>query len=324
MSFQIREWNRQNDWTIFARLSWSTAKATHSAYYQELVRENPGKTDEELFHAYKEELKEFDFDDERCMIFVVEVEGRFAGYVWVSIRNSRDSWDLNRPMWIYDITLDSDYRGRGLGKVLMRKAEEWAKAEKRNLGLFVHAHNEPAIRLYESEGYVVKSAPMTLRFSEKDGPRQLSTGLDFVECDYRKSKRAGQMARERFARLVRFSHDASEKEVATTYQNFVESYEGENLEQSRFLARREEGLCGLLWVGQAPFRREIGMIYEVIIPDSDKSEQQAFLTEAIRWSQKKELSALYTLLHAADDLDASVLESAGFVVPGYFMEKRLT
>ncbi len=287
------------------------------------MKTNPEKTGEELFRIYEEELKEFDFDNERCRVFVIEVERRFAGYVWLSIRDSRDSWELTRPMWIYDITLNPDYRGRGLGRVLMKQAEEWAVEQKRNLGLFVHAHNEPAIRLYEGKGYVVKSTPMTLRFSEMDSAPRLPRRLEFIEDDYRNNKRGKQIAHDRFARLVRFSEEANDEEIATAYQRFVDSYTSDELEHSRFVASREGKTIGVFWVGQAPFRKDVGMIYEHALVNSDRRVQQALLAKAVRWAQERGLSALYILLHAMDDFRPSVLESAGFVIPGYFMEKRL-
>lgn len=81
-----------------------------------------------------------------------------------------DLWLRVRPLsaeveaYVFDVELVPEARGKGLGRATMLAAEDAA----RGLGatvmrLNVFGHNRPAVRLYESLGYVVAGATMTCR-----------------------------------------------------------------------------------------------------------------------------------------------------------------
>ncbi len=95
-----------------------------------------------------------------------------------------DLWLRVRPLsaeveaYVFDVELVPEARGRGLGRATMLAAEDAA----RGLGatvmrLNVFGHNSPAVRLYESLGYVVAGATMTCRLDverptgDERGPR---------------------------------------------------------------------------------------------------------------------------------------------------------
>lgn len=80
--------------------------------------------------------------------FVIEVDGRVVGYIIVLIR-----WgNLGH---ILSLAIDPEYRGRGLGRLLLKEAIERIKREKevKVFRLEVRASNVPAIRLYKSLGF---------------------------------------------------------------------------------------------------------------------------------------------------------------------------
>ena len=63
--------------------------------------------------------------------------------------------------WVYDISVDADRRGQGLGRELI----DALHAAARDLGatsmaLNVFGHNTTAIRLYETSGYAVTAQQM--------------------------------------------------------------------------------------------------------------------------------------------------------------------
>lgn len=95
-----------------------------------------------------------------------------------------DLWLRVRPLsaeveaYVFDVELVPEARGKGLGRATMLAAEDAA----RGLGatvmrLNVFGHNRPAVRLYESLGYVVAGATMTCRLDverpsgDERGPR---------------------------------------------------------------------------------------------------------------------------------------------------------
>ncbi len=101
-----------------------------------------------------------DMLDENCKkagkIFVAEAQGRVVGFV--SVRREPD-WDgylssITDHAYISDLVVLSTYRRQGIGKILMQKAEEYA----RQLGMTVVkiavlSRNEPALHLYEQSGF---------------------------------------------------------------------------------------------------------------------------------------------------------------------------
>ena len=80
--------------------------------------------------------------------FVIEVDGKVVGYVIVLIR-----WgNLGH---ILSVAIDPKYRGRGLGRLLLKEAIESIRREKgvKVFRLEVRASNVPAIKLYRSLGF---------------------------------------------------------------------------------------------------------------------------------------------------------------------------
>jgi MFS family permease len=83
-------------------------------------------------------------------VFVIEAEGQPAGDLWVAERSD----DARRYLWVYDVHIQDEYRGRGYGKAAMVLAE--GEARRRGLsrvGLNVFGGNTTARRLYLSLGY---------------------------------------------------------------------------------------------------------------------------------------------------------------------------
>jgi ribosomal protein S18 acetylase RimI-like enzyme len=84
------------------------------------------------------------------LVFVVEAEGERVGELWLSEREN----DSRRVLWIFNIEVSEEHRGRGFGRAAMKLAEE--EAQRRGLShvaLNVFGGNEPARRLYRSLGY---------------------------------------------------------------------------------------------------------------------------------------------------------------------------
>ena len=81
---------------------------------------------------------------------VVTESGKAVGILWWAERTDRDPPDL----FIYDIAIDEDRRGRGLGTAAMRALQEVAaRRHVAAISLHVFATNDAAIRLYERLGY---------------------------------------------------------------------------------------------------------------------------------------------------------------------------
>ncbi|HAY85034.1 MAG TPA: hypothetical protein DCY42_08960 [Chloroflexi bacterium] len=82
-----------------------------------------------------------------------------AGYVWVGQVGS--TFTGKNQAFIINLYVDPEFRGQGIGSVLMRKAEEWARLHNLDrIGLSVAVHNRVAVELYEKEGYIAETVRM--------------------------------------------------------------------------------------------------------------------------------------------------------------------
>jgi ribosomal protein S18 acetylase RimI-like enzyme len=89
-------------------------------------------------------------EDETGAAYRIAVGEDHVGHLWVGERDG----DVGRMLWIYDITVHAEFRGRGYGREAMLLAED--EARRRGLplmGLNVFGRNEVARGLYRSLGY---------------------------------------------------------------------------------------------------------------------------------------------------------------------------
>jgi|SRR5579884_220123 len=92
------------------------------------------------------------------LVLVIEADGEPVGELWLAERR-----EMTQPcLFVYDIHLAEEYRGRGYGKVAMHFAEE--EARRRGLdrvALNVFGRNTVARRLYQSLGYEENAVSMS-------------------------------------------------------------------------------------------------------------------------------------------------------------------
>jgi len=89
-------------------------------------------------------------------ILVVEEKeengNQFAGYLWVGSRY--DPITQSDRAWLYEIALLPSYRGVGLGKEMLKRAENWSTQNGfQDLGLNVFHKNQTAREFYEKLGF---------------------------------------------------------------------------------------------------------------------------------------------------------------------------
>jgi GNAT superfamily N-acetyltransferase len=97
-------------------------------------------------------------NSDQCVFDVIH-DGHVVGTLWLA----RQTEGAQGAEWfIYDIVIDEQRRGQGLGRATMLAAEDYAKSHgASSLGLNVFGYNTVARDLYGSLGYVVQSQHMT-------------------------------------------------------------------------------------------------------------------------------------------------------------------
>jgi ribosomal protein S18 acetylase RimI-like enzyme len=97
------------------------------------------------------------------LLVILDDSGTDVGILWLGPHLDRPSDTL----YIWDITIDEGFRGRGFGRATMLAAEDVARqAGAIALSLNVFGPNTAARRLYESLGYEVTSLQMLKNLPE--------------------------------------------------------------------------------------------------------------------------------------------------------------
>ncbi len=92
------------------------------------------------------------------LLFRVEEDNQPVGSLWIG----PEPIDRSGSWWVFDITIDEQHRGRGLGKEAMLLAEREARSNgATKLGLNVFGNNTVVRHLYETLGYGVVAIRMS-------------------------------------------------------------------------------------------------------------------------------------------------------------------
>ncbi len=96
-------------------------------------------------------------------IMVLEAEGNAVGRLWVGHREI----DGRPVLYVWDVEIDPESRGRGFGRQAMRLVEETARARGlTRIDLNVFGGNQVARSLYRSLGYEERAVAMSLDLGE--------------------------------------------------------------------------------------------------------------------------------------------------------------
>lgn len=89
------------------------------------------------------------YNEDTNAVLIAKDNDNIIGYVYVQITSTENSLMQNKEALIDGLFIDSKYRGKGISKMLMSKAEEWAKKNNvKYLYVNVLEDNTKAIGLY--------------------------------------------------------------------------------------------------------------------------------------------------------------------------------
>ena len=88
-------------------------------------------------------------------VYTALAEGRFVGWIsLVYIPKIGSRWNGHGHVYVDELWVQPDYRGRGYAKALMKKADDLKKElDATGIRLYVNVNNPTAKKLYEGCGY---------------------------------------------------------------------------------------------------------------------------------------------------------------------------
>ncbi|MCM3781666.1 GNAT family N-acetyltransferase [Neobacillus mesonae] len=155
MEFGIRE-GLPSDYESVARLV-AQIQAIHAEARPDIFAEDPCP----MSQSYYLKL----LDDRYSKLYVVTAGDIITGYAVIRINKSplRSIYQDRRYISIDDLCVDESYRGRGMGRALLKHIFDYAKEiGAGSVELSVSEFNEGAIRLYESMGMSTRSRRMEI------------------------------------------------------------------------------------------------------------------------------------------------------------------
>ena len=113
-------------------------------------------SDEEAYQRYRKIEDEDPLDpfSDNHVVFILETNNdKRAGLIWLAKR--APFYAFKEPLvWIYNINIEQEHRGKRLALKLLEQAEKWTTENGYNqIGLHVIQNNKVARNLYATNGY---------------------------------------------------------------------------------------------------------------------------------------------------------------------------
>jgi ribosomal protein S18 acetylase RimI-like enzyme len=274
---------------------------------------------------HKQELQEFlDSKASNQVWLAKDKQGNYAGLIWAANRGFSDAWDPDPdPAWVYDIKVDPAHRRAGLGRQLLKTAEEWAADQGfQQIGLHVFAGNLPAINLYLTNQFKT-AATYYQKVIPKENQISGTATLKLIEADQEDFKAE---AYQFFADAISSHFQASEKEMQERYQNHLQRY--------GFFKDRHH----LMWATNPDGKKIGGVWFYPNKPDPEKPKyvwvQDAFSSEITNlprlynlvedWAHTEGINTIKALRILPSDKFNQALENNQYKTTNLFMQKALT
>jgi len=133
--------------------------------YANALQENMLGTQTEALEKAERHMNRFlpqHFNTPNHYIFNLIKEETKIGFLWLYVLNEKKS------AYLYDIYIQEQYRGNGLGKDAINVAENWVNQfDIVHFDLHVFGSNKNALRLYEKLGFEITSIYMRKELTSK-------------------------------------------------------------------------------------------------------------------------------------------------------------
>ena len=319
MPFTIRKAVSEEDFESYYRICFPL--------FKEKFYSNSDKSDDELFKDHRDELSKINFNNESNCLFVAHTENNtFSGAIWVGIREMGDYWDLptELPAWIYDIEVNPKFRGQGLGKQLMLKAENWAiEKELPKIGLHTSEDLVAAIKLYRFLNYDDFALILRKQLTKSKG-QLAETEFDIKALEKHDNISEFYSLRlETFRTLISDGENSTEDELAEKYPRFKQKPDFEDSNKIAFIAMDESNsFAGLIYGQREPDAAWIGDI-QIVPKYNGKNLRSLLLQRFEQWAKSEEYHEIAIFLNVKRDDILNLLQLNDYTKTNFFMSKQL-
>ena len=154
MDISIRE-ARETDLELVRKYTVETGWADFSESERKELEKDKEKWVRHLLEGFEKLSKR-----ENHRIFIAEDENHtFVGYLWVG--EGTNMMTGLKHGYIYDIFVKEELRGKGIGKILLEKAQSYCRERGYSrILLMVSVNNETAMKLYSKMGFKAEQTYM--------------------------------------------------------------------------------------------------------------------------------------------------------------------
>jgi ribosomal protein S18 acetylase RimI-like enzyme len=300
----------------------------------EATKENNGvdtsmPLDEQLRAHRTELLKFLESKQKTGIFFAVDDDHQPLGYVWVSERGYLDPWDFQpEPAWVYDLRVDSQRHGQGLGQALMQQAEAWAIQEGfKRIGLHVFGENQPAIRLYAKLGYVALNSQVKKNINNLPSTPVPGNGRYVVHPFAREADPAPliDLWKASFSNAAQSLCHVPGEQIQERFEAFIKDIHFDHPELETFIIRdQNDALSGFVRLKAVDHNgQKYAQINTIQITQEPDNAVGVLLKTIEQWALQRSISCIVTGKISEDNLLAC-FHQAGYTNSNLYMFKSLS
>ena len=128
--------------------NWKALIRSNLAYNQTIFKLKPN------YMALGRKFMKKNLRARNIAVYVAEARGHVVGYIMVSVKKNPNIYAIDKEAYIGDLFVKSNFRRKGVGTLLLKETEKWAKHKKLlQLSLNTNVKNYLAQKAYSKFGF---------------------------------------------------------------------------------------------------------------------------------------------------------------------------
>lgn len=295
-----------------------------------MIEEQPKRKSEipvSSFEEYKEEMVSFLNTQENKSIKVVRnQEDEFAGYLWVAENTRPDLYEYEPIIWIYDIVVDLEFRGLGIGSELLERLDDLVRSRSMSkIGLHVFSDNEHAIALYRKNGYRVSDTYYSKVVDKENLVSAGETELEISRMKPEDMEEIQEMGYKVFRdKIIRESvEEIDEDTVRSRYNEVLKKRDLSKDNQELFVLLDDE-IVGYTWFYYVE-KYDFVWGNDIIVKDEHRGKglEKQLIRKIEEWTLENDYEKIKIHVHRTQDDLESAVKLSDYKMENFFFKKTL-